>query len=97
MVRTPITDSDARRSLSTFDGKGFQRPVTVDVRAFQVVSWRPGISVVNSVREQDAERHVVFRDGKLDDFVRADPLEVQRHSRVEFARIADIAFDRAVW
>ena len=96
MVRTPITDSDAGSCPATLDQKRLQSPITVNVRAFQVVPRCPGISVIGAIGEQDAERHVVFRDGKLCDPIRVHLLEVQRQSRIEFAWVADFTRHRTV-
>lgn len=96
MVGTPIANPDASGRPATLDHEGFQRPIAVDVSAFQIVSWCPRISVIGAVRDQDAEGHVVFRNGKLDDLVRAHLLEVQRHGWIELARVADFSRDRAM-
>ena len=93
----PIADSDACNRLATPNHKRCQGTIAVNVCSFQVVTWRPGIGVIGTIRKQDAKGHVVFRDGKLGDLVCAHLLKIQRHGWIELAWVADIARDSTMW
>src|SRR3990172_5331000 len=96
MFRLPVTDADTADGLAALDCKSFQFAAIVDIRAFQVVTRRPGVGEIVAVREQDAVAHLVLRDRELDDLAVPNALEVQSHGRVELARVAEIPDNRAL-
>jgi len=97
MVNAPIADSNAGGRPVAFDIEGFQSTIPINIRTFQVESRCPGVGIIGAIRKQNAEGHVIFRDGKLRDLVRAHLFEVERHSRIELAGVTDFASYRAVW
>ena len=65
-VWAPIGQIDSAGGLSTVDHESLHRQARVDICALQVVTWCPGVGIVNSVGQQNAVVKIALRDGELD-------------------------------
>ena len=95
-IRTPAAQVYVRCSLSTRDNEGLHQIARVGVGAFQVVAGRPGIGIIFTSRQGNAEEILVLGDRELDRLCGSGFLEVERHRRVELAGVAQAPGDGSV-